>query len=123
MTALETLAAADLTAREDPDGPTFADLLAAADPTADECRFVAYFVTRADPTADGDPLASTAAAVLFVTTERGRDRLTGQPVRASLLDPGDVPRPWFTDDRDAVRAWWRDAYSDADPVSTLMQST
>ncbi|WP_446667058.1 hypothetical protein [Flexivirga sp. B27] len=122
MTALETLAA-DLAARDD-DGPTLADLLAAAEPTDDECRFVAYFLTHADPnadpgTADDWPL-STAAAVTFTTTERGRDRLTGQPPRASLLDPDGVPRPWFTDALDSVRAWWRDGYGDANSRSALI---
>ena len=120
VTDLETLAA-ELAALAN-DGPAFADLLAAADPTPDELAFVAFFIVNAptgDPSAaDCGPL-STAAAVTFTTTERGRDRLTGQPARASLLDPDGVPRPWFTDDLDAVRAWWRDTYGDADPAEAV----
>lgn len=125
VTDLETLAAA-LAADDDSDGPTLPALLAAADPTPDELRFVAYFVTHADldpdPSTDDSGPLSTAAAVLHVTTERGRDRLTGQPERASLLDPGVSPRPWFTDDLDAVREWWRDAYGDADPAAVVSNS-
>lgn len=102
------------------DSFTLGTALAAADPTPDELRCVAYYFD-AHTTSNGhdDGSIETAAAVSWATVKRGRDRLAGQPARPSILDPGYIYAGWHDDDVHAVRQWWADTYADADPADTL----